>query len=29
VPDWSGRVSRQAGLFARYAERLGELAGTR
>lgn len=26
IPDWSGRVSRQAGLFARYADRLGELA---
>ncbi len=29
VPDWSGRVSRQVGLFARYADRLGELAGPR
>lgn len=29
VPDWSGRTSRQAGLFERYAERLGELAGPR
>ena len=29
VPDWSGRVSRQMGLFARYADRLGELAGPR
>ena len=29
VPDWSGRVSRQEGLFARYAGRLGELAGPR
>jgi len=29
IPDWSGRVSRQAGLFARYADRLGELAGPR
>lgn len=27
VPDWSGRTSRQVGLFARYAERLGELGG--
>jgi hypothetical protein len=26
VPDWSGRVSRQVGLFARYADRLAELA---
>lgn len=29
VPDWTGRVSRQVGLFARYADRLGELAGPR
>ena len=29
VPDWSGRVSRQVGLFARFADRLGELAGPR
>jgi hypothetical protein len=29
VPDWSGRVSRQASLFARYADRLGELAEPR
>jgi hypothetical protein len=29
VPDWSGRTSRQSGLFARYADRLGELAGPR
>ena len=29
IPDWSGRASRQAGLFARYADRLGELAGRR
>ena len=29
IPDWSGRVSRQVGLFARYADRLGELAGPR
>jgi hypothetical protein len=29
APDWSGRVSRQAGLFARYADRLGELAAAR
>ncbi len=29
IPDWSGRASRQVGLFARYAERLGELAGPR
>lgn len=27
IPDWSGRISRQAGLFERYADRLGELAG--
>ncbi len=25
VPDWSDRTSRQAGLFAAYAGRLGEL----
>ncbi len=29
IPDWSGRVSRQVGLFSRYADRLGELAGPR
>jgi hypothetical protein len=29
VPDWTGRTSRQAGLFARYADRLGELAEPR
>jgi hypothetical protein len=29
TPDWSGRVSRQAGLLARYAGSLGELAGPR
>jgi hypothetical protein len=29
IPDWRGRVSRQVGLFARYADRLGELAGPR
>jgi hypothetical protein len=29
IPDWSTKVSRQAGLFARYADRLGELAGPR
>lgn len=29
IPDWRGRESRQVGLFARYAERLGELAGPR
>jgi hypothetical protein len=29
APDWSGRVSRQAGLFARFADRLGELAAPR
>lgn len=29
IPDWSGRVSRQVGLFARYADRLGELASPR
>ena len=29
IPDWSGRTSRQAGLFERYADRLGELAGPR
>jgi hypothetical protein len=28
VPDWSGRVSRQEPLFARYGSRLGELAGS-
>lgn len=26
IPDWSGRVSRQRELFARYGSRLGELA---
>ena len=29
IPDWSGRTSRQEGLFARYAERLAELTGSR
>ncbi len=29
IPDWSGRTSRQAALFGRYANRLGELAGPR
>ncbi len=29
IPDWRDRVSRQVGLFARYADRLGELAGPR
>ncbi len=29
IPDWSGRTCRQAGLFDRYAGRLGELAGPR
>ncbi len=29
IPDWGGRESRQAGLFVRYADRLGELAGRR
>ena len=29
IPDWSGRASRQAGLFGRYAARLGELAEPR
>jgi hypothetical protein len=29
APDWSARTSRQAGLFERYADRLGELAGRR
>ncbi len=29
IPDWSGRTSRQSGLFARYADRLGELADPR
>jgi len=29
IPDWSGRTSRQAALFDRYADRLGELAGPR
>ncbi len=29
IPDWSGRTSRQAGLLDRYADRLGELAGSR
>ncbi len=29
IPDWGGQVSRQVGLFARYADRLGELAGPR
>jgi hypothetical protein len=29
IPDWSGRTSRQAALFDRYATRLGELAGPR
>jgi hypothetical protein len=28
IPDWGGRVSRQAGLFARYGSRLGELASS-
>ncbi len=29
IPDWEGRTSRQEGLFARYAERLGELGDPR
>lgn len=29
IPDWTGRVSRQAALFDRYADALGELAGPR
>ena len=29
IPDWSGRTSRQSGLFSRYADRLGELADPR
>ena len=29
IPDWTGRASRQAGLFERYADALGELAGPR
>jgi hypothetical protein len=29
VPDWGDRTSRQAGLFVRYADRLGELVGPR
>jgi hypothetical protein len=29
IPDWAGRVSRQAGLFDRYADELGELAAPR
>jgi hypothetical protein len=29
IPDWSGRSSRQAALFERYADRLGELASPR
>jgi hypothetical protein len=29
IPDWTGRTSRQAGLFTRYEARLGELAEPR
>jgi hypothetical protein len=29
IPDWTGRTSRQAALFERYADALGELAAPR